>query len=564
MRATCLLLGFFLLTTLESPATDYDLFSWERGIGLQPRDQPELKVYLWFYEWNMFGAVRTEQHSRGDWENEVTISPDRQSGEIRCDPWFTLRAQVNEAGAELTLEARNSSDRDWPELAGIIACFNPGPEAIRTEAFTNEKTSFRAPEGLLLLQKREIHWNDNLRPAIDAVDPKHDFAWKTKWPTAAPDARGGLLLRESNDGKWRTGIAWERFLSCQGHNPWKCMHLGIHLGPLAAGEKRTVSGRIYLVEESDRELLDRYDRDFPRPDELSNARPDASKTWLKNMAAHHRFNEAEIRAATGLSIPQVKEALAKADFEIPAPKPADNWLLRVLPYPGGRHPRIGFLEGAVRPQRETKLSIFTPWDHSAYVVADVPEAIWHHRDDGERELLYLAHTHVPTKWTRAEIELEPLEWMPTRDGGFVMKRVLPNGVEFGTRAIPVDRHLQLEQWLTNGTDKALTGLRVQNCVMLKGAPEFAAQTNENKIFREPYAACRDSTGTRWVITAWGALPPPLGKRALSLPSFRSPVRRLPARRNRETTGDVFPSTRANDIEAEFKRIEATGWNKAAD
>ena len=54
---------------------------------------------------------------------------------------------------------------------------------------------------------------------------------------------------------------------------------------------------------------------------------------------------------------------------------ADEPLL-VLPYPGGRHPRTGFLEGAMRPQRETKISIFTPWDNHSYVVLDIPEAIW--------------------------------------------------------------------------------------------------------------------------------------------------------------------------------------------
>ncbi len=36
--------------------------------------------------------------------------------------------------------------------------------------------------------------------------------------------------------------------------------------------------------------------------------------------------------------------------------------LLVRPYPGGRHPRIGFLEGAVEPQRETKVSVCSPWD----------------------------------------------------------------------------------------------------------------------------------------------------------------------------------------------------------
>src|SRR4029450_3863677 len=91
-------------------------------------------------------------------------------------------------------------------------------------------------------------------------------------------------------------------------------------------------------------------------------------------------------------------------------KPANPLsVLKVLPYPGGRHPRIGFLDGAIRPQRETKFSAFLPWDLSQYVVVDVPEAIWIKRGK-DRELLYLAHTDVLTIWTRQGISLEPLEW----------------------------------------------------------------------------------------------------------------------------------------------------------
>ena len=116
---------------------------------------------------------------------------------------------------------------------------------------------------MLLLKKREIHWNHNLRAKVDAVQPDQNYAWKEKWPKADPNAVGGFLMRETNDGEWRAGIAWERFLSCQGHNPRECMHLGIHLGPLPAGESRNVRGKIYLVRENSALLLKRYGKDFP-------------------------------------------------------------------------------------------------------------------------------------------------------------------------------------------------------------------------------------------------------------------------------------------------------------
>src|SRR5262245_13149320 len=97
----------------------------------------------------------------------------------------------------------------------------------------------------------------------------------------------------------------------------------------------------------------------PARAEKPNARKPATdaelRYWLDNMVRHHRFSPAEVTAATGLTADEVAAALKKFDIEpgTPPKRPADAPLL-VLPYPGGRHPRIGFLEGAVRPQRETK------------------------------------------------------------------------------------------------------------------------------------------------------------------------------------------------------------------
>jgi len=220
--------------------------------------------------------------------------------------------------------------------------------------------------------------------------------------------------------------------------------------------------------------------------------------WLENMVWHHRFTEAEICAATGMAGAEVREALER--FKISAatkPTRAAVAPLLVLPYPGGRHPRIGFLDGAVDPQRETKLSIFTPWDEASYVVADVPEAIW-----SNLGLTYLAHTHVPTIWSKEKIELPVLEWERTKQGGYRMERTLPNGIRFGMEARPESGAVFMQMWLSNGTAQALSDLRVQNCVMLKGARGFDAQTNTNKLLRAPFAACRMEGGERWVVTAW--------------------------------------------------------------
>ena len=107
------------------------------------------------------------------------------------------------------------------------------------------------------------------------------------------------------------------------------------------------------------------------------ARDSELKRWLDNMVTHHRYTPHEVRAATSLPLSKVKRRLN--DFNITSKqllKHRADAFLKVLPYPGDRHPRIGFLDGALVPQRDTKVSIFNPWDPHSYAVLDVPEAIW--------------------------------------------------------------------------------------------------------------------------------------------------------------------------------------------
>jgi hypothetical protein len=228
------------------------------------------------------------------------------------------------------------------------------------------------------------------------------------------------------------------------------------------------------------------------------------KFWLETAAAH-RFTAAETSAALGLSEAEISAAQKRlgVTLENIQPRGKDDPLL-VLPYPGGRHPRIGFLDGAVNPQRETKVSVFAPWKDGGYAVADIPEAIWHETSAG-RKLLYLAHTHVPTIWDEQKINLEPLEWTNVGLNGKIawqVERTLPNQVVFGTIVIPKPDHVAMGMWIVNGTKETLRGLVVQNCVMLKGLAGFDQQTNDNKLLKKPFVACHNADKTRWIITAW--------------------------------------------------------------
>lgn len=242
--------------------------------------------------------------------------------------------------------------------------------------------------------------------------------------------------------------------------------------------------------------------EVPRGDIRQPANEEDLEFWLRNMVLFHRFNVGEISSATGLSEGAVREACAKFKLEPDTPSKGGrpesaSGALTILPYPGGRHPRIGFLEGAIAPQRETKFSAFAPWDRESYVVVDLPEAIW-----SNLGLTYLAHTHIPTIWSKQQIELDRLEWKVGEAGSLALERRLPNGIRFSTLAKPFKDGIRMRMSLTNGTREPLSDLRVQMCTMLKGARGFTSQTNENKLFLPPLSAVHDEGGSRWIITGW--------------------------------------------------------------
>jgi hypothetical protein len=274
------------------------------------------------------------------------------------------------------------------------------------------------------------------------------------------------------------------------------------------------------------------------------------------MIWYHRFSLEEIHAATGLSKDEIAASAKKFDIRPetkPRRKPGDPLLM--LPYPGGRHPRIGFLDGAVHPQRETKFSVFTPWDDTSYIVADIPEALW-----SNLGLTYLAHTHVPTIWDKQGVTLERLEWIRKDAGALEIRRKLPNGIAFEARIVPRRDAVRMELQLTNGTDQTLSDLRVQNCVMLKGAAGFTEQTNDNKLFAKPYVAVHNAEGNRWIITAWQPCDRAWGNAPCpclhSDPKFPD----CPPGKTERLQGwlSFYEGT---EIRKELDRIEATGWQK---
>jgi len=245
------------------------LEEWGRGFVIVPEADESRRMYFWFYEWNLFEAVKAGQHTPGCGKPVHDLANDSRSGTLTHDD-LGLRISVTavEDGAELLLEATNRTEHDWPDIAAVIPCFNPGKleEVPETESFfddAHERTWYVGQAGPDSLVRRDIHFNHRFRASVDAEAENGTYVFTEKWPTSPDDAYAGLLMRESADREWIAGIAWERFVSAQGHNPWRCMHLSIRLGPLAPGATRQVRGRIFLFPGTRDDCLSRFHECFP-------------------------------------------------------------------------------------------------------------------------------------------------------------------------------------------------------------------------------------------------------------------------------------------------------------
>lgn len=237
-------------------------------------------------------------------------------------------------------------------------------------------------------------------------------------------------------------------------------------------------------------------RPLDLPEEVAATRADP-KFWVWNMLDAHRYSIDEAAAVFELPAKTLEARLESYRGEAEPSPVLIGDTATVLPYPGGRHPRIGFLDGAVQPKRGTKASIFAPWDDASYAVIDLPEAIF-----SDAGLMFLAHTHVISLWDQQHQYIENVDWRRMPDGSLEHDWKLPNNVRFGASVTPRAAGADLELWLENGTNQTLTKLRTQVCVMLKGMNGFNAQTNDNKRFEKTVAAAQGDTAKRWVLVTF--------------------------------------------------------------
>jgi hypothetical protein len=185
----------------------------------------------------------------------------------------------------------------------------------------------------------------------------------------------------------------------------------------------------------------------------------------------------------------------------------------------------------------------------------VPEAVWFQTAGKPRELLYLAHTHVPTTWDRQQISLEPMEWSRGGEGSLTLERLLPNQVTLAAKITPEKDGVRMEFKVTNGSSETLTGLRIQMCVMLAHLKGFEQRTNDNKVFAVPFAACRDESRRRWIVTGWERCGRAWGNPPCPCLHSDPVVEGCPPGQSKSVRG-WLSFYEGSDIEAELQRLKA--------
>ncbi len=72
----------------------------------------------------------------------------------------------------------------------------------------------------------------------------------------------GLIIRESIDSNNVAGMYWDRTVKISNHHPADCLHAYVDLGPVKAGERNIVHGKMYWFRGNQNDLLTHWRKDF--------------------------------------------------------------------------------------------------------------------------------------------------------------------------------------------------------------------------------------------------------------------------------------------------------------
>jgi hypothetical protein len=116
---------------------------------------------------------------------------------------------------------------------------------------SKETTGYRTRYGEILDTQRSVGHLDTLK----TIGPYQACMLGT--------SDSGLILRTSADGKWSTGLYWERTTHLSDHHPADCLHAIVNIGGVAPHAQRVLRGKIYWIAGPGKTVVEHWRKDFP-------------------------------------------------------------------------------------------------------------------------------------------------------------------------------------------------------------------------------------------------------------------------------------------------------------
>jgi len=296
-----LLVGSVLAAAAENSPIQIELF--DQFASFLNRDHPGNRIGYRFHEHTplTFGEVpRRDSETKPDPSLSAVARFQIRGGvkvfhlRVTEDGWipqdWTFHLAPVADGIEM-LWVVKTGDAGLPEFHGVQQCFRltgAANEAWRqkyahTPAFSEFDLWKDAPAGTDLPSLTWVLRNGSLqklpagketvgcRTAYDeAIDSRRSGGQLDKLERIGPykarmlwTSDGGLVLRASLDGKWSTGLYWERTTHVSDHHPADCLHAIINIGGIAPLSQRVLRGKIYWLAGPGETLVEHWRKDFP-------------------------------------------------------------------------------------------------------------------------------------------------------------------------------------------------------------------------------------------------------------------------------------------------------------
>jgi hypothetical protein len=190
-------------------------------------------------------ASAKDNNSRQTWE--FFFKPVSDGIEI----WMKLATEEPVPGAIAVQQCLRFSGETNQAWRKAIACMPFLSEfELQAQGSPNETLSFYRKDG---------HW---VKVPVQHTTVQTLHGAPPFGGNAMDVADNGLIIRESKNRQWASGMYWERTAYLANRFPADCLHSAVEFGPLQAGKSRTVKGKFYLMEANKEELLNHWQADF--------------------------------------------------------------------------------------------------------------------------------------------------------------------------------------------------------------------------------------------------------------------------------------------------------------